>query len=341
MRKTHSVLSLSMTVLMVACGGGSEPPPGGGVSVAKTAGASGDAQTGVVGQPLANPLQIVVTTDGAPTAGVTVTWATPVTAGALIPTTAPTDADGIASSAWSLGTVSGPQAATATVSGATGSPVTFTATALPAEAATLAKAPGLNGDNQAGEINTVLPIPLQAQVRDVFGNPVPEIGVNWAATGAAVSAPTTLTAGGGIAEVDITLGPTAGPITITAAVDGLDGSPLTFAATATEPAVIPTTAAVTVRDFDFVSVRNGTAPAVDTVAVGGSVTWTWAASVAASHNITSDDPPSPSFVGRGTVAPPPLPDPFTVTFPAPGTYNYYCSIHGSIASGMRGRIVVR
>ena len=98
---------------------------------------------------------------------------------------------------------------------------------------------------------------------------------------------------------------------------------------------IPTTASV--RDNSFLSVRNATTnPAVDTVAVGGSVTWSWAGSVGASHDITPAEPPG--FTERGTV---PLPEPHTLTFAAPGTYSYYCSIHGSADSGMRGRIVVR
>jgi plastocyanin len=166
------------------------------------------------------------------------------------------------------------------------------------------------------------------------------VPVNWTATGAAVSAPTVPSDAAGISQVAVTLGGTAGPITIIAASEGLEGSPVTFTPTVTEPAPIPTTAAVTVRDNNFLSVRNAsTNPAVDTVAVGGSVTWTWAASTGASHNITP--PVSPSFPGRGTVTPPPLPEPHTATFAAAGTYNYYCSIHGSAASGMRGRIVVR
>jgi plastocyanin len=61
--------------------------------------------------------------------------------------------------------------------------------------------------------------------------------------------------------------------------------------------------------------------------------------VSAPHNITPSG--SPSFNGRGTVMPPPLPEPHTVTFAAPGTYSYYCSLHGSATFGMIGRIIVR
>jgi plastocyanin len=196
------------------------------------------------------------------------------------------------------------------------------------------------GNAQTGVINTALAQPLVAMVTDEFGNGVAGVDVNWAATGATLSASTDVTGTGGVSEVTVTLGGTAGPVTITAESAGLQGSPVTFTATATEPLPIPTTASVTVGDNSFLSVRNATTnPAVDTVAVAGSVTWTWAASSGASHNITSTG--SPSFTSRGTVTPPPLPEPHTANFAAAGTYNYYCTIHGSPTSGMRGRIVVR
>jgi plastocyanin len=197
-----------------------------------------------------------------------------------------------------------------------------------------------DGNGQTGEINTALTEPVQARVTDEFGNAVADVPVSWTATGAAVSAPTVPSDAAGISQVAVTLGGTAGPITIIAASEALEGSPVTFTATATEPAAIPTTASVAVQDNNFLSVRNATTnPAVDTVAVGGSVTWTWAASTGAPHNITPPD--SPTFTGRETVDPPPLPAPHTATFAAAGTYTYYCTFHGSPGSGMSGRIVVR
>ena len=325
-------VALVTMVLVAGCGGGgNEPPPGDAETVAKT---SGDQQEGIVGQLLADPLSVVVTTNGAATAGVTVNWSTTAAAGAVSPTSVATDANGVASISWTLGTTSGAQTATATVSGATGSPAIFSATALAAVAAVLDE---VDGNGQTGEISTPLAEPLQTRVTDEFGNPVAGVGVNWAATGATPSASTDLTDGSGISDVVVTLGGTAGPITITAASDGLEGSPLTFTATATEPAPIPATTDVTVRDNNFLSVRNMTSnPAVDTVAVGGSVTWTWAPSSGASHNVTSTG--TPSFPNRGTAIQPP---PYTHTFTAAGTYNYYCTVHGAPTSGMRGRVVVR
>ena len=331
MPNPYFVLGVATTILVVSCGGGGgEPQPE--VTLTKTA---GDQQDGVVTVTLPDPLSVTVTQDGVPAAGVIVNWST--TGGSLLPTSGDTDANGLARALWTLGMTSGAQTATATVPGATGSPVTFSATAQASVATVLEEA---DGNGQTGEINTALAEPVKARVTDEFGNPAPGVSVEWAATGATLSAATDASDATGISDVIVTLGGTAGPITITASSDGLAGSPVTFTATATEPAAIPTTASVTVRDNNFLSVRNATTnPAVDTVAVGGSVTWTWAASTGAQHNITPAPPPT--FTGRETVTPPPLPAPHTATFAAAGTYTYYCTFHGSPGSGMSGRIVVR
>jgi len=85
----------------------------------------------------------------------------------------------------------------------------------------------------------------------------------------------------------------------------------------------------------FISAHNGSAnPAVDTVAVGGTVTWTWTTNQGISHSIESIG--SPSFTsssimnGNGQS--------YSVTFTTPGTYQYDCAVHGP---QMTGTIVVR
>ncbi len=83
------------------------------------------------------------------------------------------------------------------------------------------------------------------------------------------------------------------------------------------------------------SARNGSVnPAVDTVAVGGSVTWTWTNTGNVPHGIESLS--SPSFptsdvlTGNGKT--------YRVTFNTAGTYQYDCVVHGTM---MPGTIVVR
>ena len=92
---------------------------------------------------------------------------------------------------------------------------------------------------------------------------------------------------------------------------------------------------VAVGDIFFRSNRNGTAnPAIDTIAVGDSLTWRWGATGATPHSVESEGAPafvsSAVLTGSGTV--------YTVTFTAPGSFDYDCAVHGS---GMSGTVVVR
>jgi plastocyanin len=81
----------------------------------------------------------------------------------------------------------------------------------------------------------------------------------------------------------------------------------------------------------FVSRRNLSIPAVDTIPVGKTVTWTWLNST--DHNVTSTGSPSfPSSAGMR-----PKGSQYTVTFTKAGTYSYRCTIH----KPMTGVVVVR
>jgi plastocyanin len=93
--------------------------------------------------------------------------------------------------------------------------------------------------------------------------------------------------------------------------------------------------AVIVGNIFMKSGHNGSVnPAVDTVATGGSVTWTWTNTGDVPHGIQSLG--SPSFPtgaehsGDGTI--------YRVTFNIAGTYQYDCLVHGTM---MPGTIVVR
>ena len=90
------------------------------------------------------------------------------------------------------------------------------------------------------------------------------------------------------------------------------------------------TAAVIVGNIFFKSAHNGSSnSAVDTVAAGGTVTWTWTGSGSVPHSIQSLG--SPSFTssaiqtGDGST--------YQITFPAAGTYHYDCAVHGTMMSG--------
>jgi len=85
----------------------------------------------------------------------------------------------------------------------------------------------------------------------------------------------------------------------------------------------------------FRSAHNGSQnSAVDTVAVGTTVTWKW--NTAGSHSIQSTG--IPPLVFRNSVIMSSASSGYSVTFNNAGTYDYDCGVHGS---AMTGRIVVQ
>lgn len=166
------------------------PPPPTAIAVA-----SGDAQSGAVGSMLAAPIAVKVTDAGGDgVAGVAVTFA--VTAGGgTLAATAPvtTNAQGIASTTWTIGTAAGTlnNSAKATAAGLTGSPVTFQATGTPGTPVTIVT---VSGDNQNALVSTAAAAPLVAEVRDGYGNPVGGASVIWTISGGGSAATGTVAA---------------------------------------------------------------------------------------------------------------------------------------------------
>src|SRR5204862_1144546 len=101
----------------------------------------GNTQSDTIGATLPTPYSVKVTdANNNPIGGVTVTWG--VTGGGSITASSVTGATGIATATRVLGTVAGPQGATATVPGLAGSPVPFAASAPHGGAPTLALSAG-------------------------------------------------------------------------------------------------------------------------------------------------------------------------------------------------------
>jgi hypothetical protein len=196
---------------------------------------SGNSQTGTVGTALAQPVAVVVKDGfGNVKSGVTVTWAAAAGSGSTSVASSVTDAAGIATAGWTIGTVAGAnnQSATATAAGLTGSPVSFTASATAGPAAVLAI---VSGDNQSATVGAALPAPLVVSVKDAFNNPVSGASVGWVAAsgGGSVSAATVATSAAGTASVTRTLGSTVGSQTTTASVAGTTPASVTFNSTGT------------------------------------------------------------------------------------------------------------
>ncbi len=95
-----------------------------------------------------------------------------------------------------------------------------------------------------------------------------------------------------------------------------------------------TPSAVTVGNIVFTSAHNGTAhPAVDTVALGSTMLWTWTGTGQVTHSVHSIGaltfPSSGLMSGEESS--------YSVKLTAPGTYQYDCAVHGQ---AMTGTIVV-
>lgn len=324
--------ALALTLLALAaaaCGGGGDTTDGPGPLTVAQASPSGDAQAGTVGAALASPLRVVITSGGAPQAGVAVAWASG-SGGSVAPASATSDAAGIATGTWTLGHAAGAQSAAATVANANGSPVTFSAAAAAGPAATMSSA---GGGGQTGATGIALTTPLQVRIVDQFGNPVAGTAVAWASTtvGGSVDPASSNSNAQGIASTVQTLPGTAGSASVTATVAGLAGSPVTFTSTA-----VVTTGANTIE------LRNSQfQPSQLTVPAGTTVTFVWNDG-AVGHSIVPEPPatiPSdPAVVAAQHT--------YSVTFTAPGTYRYYCSVHGDpgtggIPTGMAGTIIVQ
>lgn len=95
----------------------------------------------------------------------------------------------------------------------------------------------------------------------------------------------------------------------------------------------PQAATVSLTASAFVSDRNGSSPAVDTIAPGGQVTWVWTTG-ALDHNIVALGPLT--FTGTTDHDFPFQYSP-TGAFDRTGVYNYLCTNH----VGMTGTIVVQ
>lgn len=199
---------------------------------------SGNNQVAAAGTAL-TPLQVLLRdASDAPVEGVTVNWALGTGGGSVSSATSTSGVDGIASITRTLGPNAGTQTTTATRSGLTGSPITFSATATIQGATQIALA-APSGNSQTDTVLATLATPYAVLVRDHTNAPKAGVTVTWSALAGGITA-TSVTDAAGVATASRTLGVTAGAQTAQAAVVGLAGSPVVFTATANagNPAVL-------------------------------------------------------------------------------------------------------
>ncbi len=146
-----------------------------------------------------------------------------------------------------------------------------------------------NVDNQTATVGEDTDTPMSVVVRDQNNDPVANTPVTWTVTGGggAVGSATTNTNASGVATTSFTLGTTAGPNTVRAALS--TGTAVTI--TATGVADAPSSATTTSGGTQVIASGNVSAPLVVTVrdqygnaVSGATVVWT---SVSGGLNITS------------------------------------------------------
>jgi len=237
----------------------------------------GNGQTAVAGIALpVSPTVLVTDQFGNAIGGVTVSFAVTAGGGGVVNPSQPTGADGIASAGtWTIGPQVGPNTLIATSTGLAGSPVTFTAVGTVGNA-TQVKV--LSGDNQAASPGSTLPNQPTVRVLDANGNGVPNVAVTFTVTSGGgsiggVGSVTTLTSTGGSgtpvgsAAVSWTLGLTQGRNTLQATAVGLQGSPITLAATAGKPLYVANVGNSTVTTYTAGASGNA---APNTTITGGN-----------------------------------------------------------------------
>ncbi len=226
-RASRVVGTLGICAALAACGsdGGS---PTESEAPAALALALGAGQSGVVGSELQTPIGIKVTgASGRALAGVTVKFAARPGSGTLSASSWKTNASGIASVTWTLGTSAGANADTleASVSGLSESLI-VTASATAAAPASLVV---ISGDAQFGIPGEQAAEPLVVEVRDEHGNPNAGIVVTWSVEGGgSLSALEDTTDAAGRASVQWILG--AGNNRASATIDELAETSAPFAA---------------------------------------------------------------------------------------------------------------
>lgn len=180
--------------------------------------------SGTVGEPLSSPVTArTMDRYGNPTAGATVEW-TPLNGGSVTPVTSASDASGIASTSWTLGSTPGVQRLRVAL-GAHADTTGTSAAATQPRAVEIA-----GGDNQMGPVGGTLPVQLIVRVLDQFGNPVTGVAPQWivpAGHGIGQTSPSDVN---GYARARWTLGTVTGQQHVTATAGG---DSVTFTATVT------------------------------------------------------------------------------------------------------------
>ncbi len=236
----HAVLLLASTML-VASGCSTDAVAPTGPSPAGFSIVAGDGQTGEVRSPLFTRIAVKVSgANGVGVPDVPVAFVVTAGGGSVEADEVSTDSRGVATVAWTLGSLLGPnsQAVTATAAAIPATVLTFTATSTVSKGTTITP---LSGDGQTGEVLNLLPDDPTVVVLDERGEPVEGAVVTWSvAGGRGEPMPVqSLTDAAGVASTTWRLGPTvgAGSQHLAAAVSSLIRTSLSASAVLTDGTV--------------------------------------------------------------------------------------------------------
>ncbi len=186
-----------------------------------------------------------------------------------------------------------------------------------------------SGNNQSGFANQPLPSPLRARLL-INGHPESGRTIVWTVSSGSgrVTPASSLTDVDGITFATWTLGATAGNQTVRASLLEDPTVAVSFTATSLDATL---SATVSVRNNQFV-------PATTVVQAGGIVTFTWNEG-SIDHNVL---PVPPQTVPQSPASPQTFdaPSSYDQIFPVGGTFDYFCSVHGSPGAGMAGTVIV-
>ena len=310
---------------------------------------SGDNQTAPGGFEVTDDLVVrLVDGDGNGIGSRAITWTVDAGAGSVTPENTMTDANGFATTRWTLPTAVGPHGVSAVFSGLP--EVRFTATSTADVPTTIEL---VSGNNQSAAVGSALANPLVVRVTDANDNPVASVGVAWTANGGgSVSEDNTATDANGLAQVTRTLGLVPGSYTTTAAVDGLSGSPITFTSNATvgppaqlaitqQPAGSTTSGAAFSPAF-VIQVQDalGNSVADGGVEITASITSGQSASLVGTNPRNTNGSGRATFSGLGISGPPD--DDYVITFSTTGgeSYTPVSSSPLTVTTGAANRIVI-
>jgi hypothetical protein len=195
---------------------------------------SGNVQSGQAGSILPKQLEAKVEDAHSNVVpGVTLTFVDQKGLGTLNPASGITNASGIVATTYQLPDTLGAYKITASAAGVTATG-TFTETATGDAPASLEV---VSGNNQSVAVSTALSQPLVVQVNDSGGSPIVGVSVVFSAPfGTFIGSPAT-TNSSGQATANYTTGTSAGPVTVTAAVDKLN-TQISVTVTAGAPATV-------------------------------------------------------------------------------------------------------